>query len=155
MKSSSGQMVDFAIVQPIAFDRTQSSVSGDIAAPLRAYGGRSEGVNDGKADTQCVAFAQNTRDEVRLIGGDGSHVGALPAQPGMKQQTYIVGFGVRRLTPTEAERLQGFDDGWTAGQSDTQRYKQLGNAVCVNVAEWIGRRIVEVEAGAKGRHTDV
>ncbi len=49
--------------------------------------------------------------------------------------------GVRRLTPTECERLQGFPDGWTDGQSDTQRYKQLGNAVSVPVVEWIGRRI--------------
>lgn len=51
--------------------------------------------------------------------------------------------GVRRLTPTECERLQGFPDGWTDGQSDSARYRQLGNAVTVNVAEWIGRRIVE------------
>jgi len=50
--------------------------------------------------------------------------------------------GVRRLTPLECERLQGFPDGWTDGQSDTQRYKQLGNAVAVPVAEWIGRRIM-------------
>ena len=50
--------------------------------------------------------------------------------------------GVRRLTPTECERLQGFPDGWTEGQSDAQRYKQLGNAVAVPVAEWIGRRIL-------------
>lgn len=49
--------------------------------------------------------------------------------------------GVRRLTPTECERLQGFPDGWTSGQSDSTRYKQLGNAVTVNVAEWIGKRI--------------
>jgi DNA (cytosine-5)-methyltransferase 1 len=53
--------------------------------------------------------------------------------------------GVRRLTPTECERLQGFPDGWTDGQADTQRYKQLGNAVAVPVAEWIGRRIMEVK----------
>ena len=51
---------------------------------------------------------------------------------------------VRRLTPTECERLQGFPDGWTESQSDTQRYKQMGNAVTVNVAEWIGKRIAEV-----------
>ncbi|MHB8961986.1 MAG: DNA cytosine methyltransferase [Saccharofermentanales bacterium] len=49
----------------------------------------------------------------------------------------------RRLTPTECERLQGFPDGWTAGQSDSARYKQLGNAVAVPVAEWIGWRIIE------------
>lgn len=40
---------------------------------------------------------------------------------------------VRRLTPKECERLQGFPDGWTEGVSDTQRYKQCGNAVTVNV----------------------
>jgi DNA (cytosine-5)-methyltransferase 1 len=41
-------------------------------------------------DTKAyVAFAQNTRDEVRLVGGDGQIVGALAAQPGMKQTSYI------------------------------------------------------------------
>jgi DNA (cytosine-5)-methyltransferase 1 len=44
----------------------------------------------------------------------------------------------------ECERLQGFPDGWTDGQADSPRYRQLGNAVTVNVAEWIGRRIMEV-----------
>lgn len=53
--------------------------------------------------------------------------------------------GVRRLTPTECERLQGFPDGWTAGQADSNRYKQLGNAVAAPVAEWIGRRIMGVQ----------
>ncbi len=38
---------------------------------------------------QAVAFAQNSRDEVRLQGGDGDVVGALAAEPGMKQQTYV------------------------------------------------------------------
>jgi site-specific DNA-cytosine methylase len=55
-----------------------------------------------------------------------------------------VPIGVRRLTPTECERLQGFPDGWTAGQADSHRYKQLGNAVSVPVAQWIGQRIMEV-----------
>jgi DNA (cytosine-5)-methyltransferase 1 len=49
--------------------------------------------------------------------------------------------GVRRLTPTECERLQGFPDGWTAMHKDTVRYRQLGNAVAVPVAGWIGRRL--------------
>ena len=44
---------------------------------------------------------------------------------------------IRRLTPTECERLQGFPDGWTEGVSDTQRYKILGNAVTVNVIKAI------------------
>jgi len=54
------------------------------------------------------------------------------------------GSAVRRLTPTECERLQGFPDGWTSGLSDSARYRMLGNAVCVPVAEWIGRRIVHI-----------
>lgn len=58
------------------------------------------------------------------------------------------GYGVRRLTPSECESLQGFPKGWTAnGQADSPRYKQLGNAVAVPVIEWIGRRIVRVAGG--------
>ena len=50
---------------------------------------------------------------------------------------------VRRLTPLECERLQGFPDNWTAGQTDGHRYKQMGNAVAVPVVEWIVKRLVE------------
>lgn len=56
----------------------------------------------------------------------------------------VGGFGIRRLTPRECERLQGFPDDWTAEQPDSARYRQLGNAVAVPCAQWIGRRIVEV-----------
>jgi hypothetical protein len=52
---------------------------------------------------------------------------------------------VRRLTPTECERLQGFPDGWTDGQADSNRYKQMGNAVAVPVVEWIISRMVANE----------
>jgi DNA (cytosine-5)-methyltransferase 1 len=52
--------------------------------------------------------------------------------------------GVRRLTPTECCRLQGFPDDWNDNVSDTQRYKQMGNAVTVNVIEWIGERIMQI-----------
>jgi DNA (cytosine-5)-methyltransferase 1 len=52
---------------------------------------------------------------------------------GMQQHTLTSDMRIRRLTPTECERLQGFPDGWTEGVSDTQRYKCLGNAVTVNV----------------------
>jgi DNA (cytosine-5)-methyltransferase 1 len=48
---------------------------------------------------------------------------------------------IRRLTPTECERLQGFPDGWTEGVSDTQRYKQCGNAVTTNVVEAVMKRV--------------
>lgn len=50
---------------------------------------------------------------------------------------------VRRLTPLECERLQGFPDNWTESQPLTQRYKQMGNAVTVNVAKWIFERIAD------------
>ena len=53
---------------------------------------------------------------------------------------------IRRLTPTECERLQGFPDGWTEGISDTQRYKTLGNAITVNVAKEIFKKLVAKEA---------
>ena len=57
---------------------------------------------------------------------------------------------VRRLTPTECERLQGFPDGWTQvpyrgkPASDGPRYKAIGNSMAVPVMAWIGRRIAEV-----------
>jgi DNA (cytosine-5)-methyltransferase 1 len=49
---------------------------------------------------------------------------------------------IRRLTPTECERLQGFPDGWTEGFSDTQRYKMMGNAVTTNVINAIGMKLI-------------
>jgi len=49
---------------------------------------------------------------------------------------------VRRLAPVECERLQGFPDNWTDGQADSNRYKQMGNAVAVPVVEWIISRMV-------------
>ena len=54
---------------------------------------------------------------------------------------------VRRLTPVECERLQGFPDHWTqlGGTPDSRRYAALGDAVTVNVAEWIGQRIFQAE----------
>jgi site-specific DNA-cytosine methylase len=51
---------------------------------------------------------------------------------------------VRRLTPIECERLQGFPDDWTEGVADSTRYRQIGNAVAVPVVEWIIQNIVEV-----------
>jgi DNA (cytosine-5)-methyltransferase 1 len=105
---------------------------------------------------QPVAFAQNTRDEVRYINGDGAIAGALAAETGMKQQTYIKqSMAVRRLTPVECERLQGFPDSYTDIKSknkptpDGPRYKALGNSMAVPVMAWIGQRIEQVEAICK------
>lgn len=109
------------------------------------------GRTDGKAYTlesrsvpQAVAFAQNQRDEVRLLSVAGA------AEPGMKQQTYLSqSVGVRRLTPRECERLQGFPDDWTLvlhrGKlaANGPRYKAIGNSMAVPVMRWIGSRISE------------
>lgn len=49
---------------------------------------------------------------------------------------------LRRMTPTECERLQGFPDGWTAPLGfDTPRYEALGDAVTVPVAQWLAGRL--------------
>jgi DNA (cytosine-5)-methyltransferase 1 len=56
-------------------------------------------------------------------------------------KNYVRNSRIRRLTPTECERLQGFPDGWTEGLSDTQRYKCLGNAVTTNVVQEIANRL--------------
>jgi DNA (cytosine-5)-methyltransferase 1 len=60
----------------------------------------------------------------------------------MQQHTLTPDMKIRRLTPRECERLQGFPDGWTDGVSDSQKYKTLGNAVTVNVVEVIIRKII-------------
>jgi DNA (cytosine-5)-methyltransferase 1 len=55
--------------------------------------------------------------------------------------------GVRRLTPVECARLQGFPDDWNDHLADTHRYRQYGNAVCVPVAEWLCRRLAATGEG--------
>ena len=50
---------------------------------------------------------------------------------------------IRRLTPIECERLQGFPDNFTEGVSDTQRYKQMGNTITVNVIELIIKNLIK------------
>lgn len=99
-----------------------------------------------------VAFAQNTRDEVRLMNGDGSIVGALAAESGMHQTCYVAApaMAVRRLLPVECERLQGFPDEYTripwkgkpaSECPDGPRYKALGNSMAVPCMYWIGWQI--------------
>lgn len=100
-----------------------------------------------------VAFTQNSRSEVREIGGDGQIVGALAADHGAQQQNYLGGAetAVRRLTPRECERLQGFPDDYTSipwGKKDAPdgpRYKALGNSMAVPVMAWLGARVQAVE----------
>lgn len=101
------------------------------------------------------AVAANQRGEVRFQGGDGDVTGAIPASQSGKQFSGVKqGYEVRRLTPLECERLQGFPDGWTLipwkGKPaeecpDGPRYKAMGNSMAVPVMRWIGERISLVE----------
>lgn len=78
-----------------------------------------------------------TDDETWIEGGVTPTLNAFDS--GDSRATVIMlSPQVRRLTPVECERLQGFPDDWTAGLADSHRYKQMGNAVTVNVAHYIG-----------------
>ncbi|VVE90766.1 DNA cytosine methyltransferase [Pandoraea bronchicola] len=79
----------------------------------------------------------------RSMGHANSHTN------GGGHQAVMVGSAVRRLTPRECERLQGFPDNYTllpgTKAPDGPRYKALGNSMAVNVMRWIGERIQSVE----------
>ncbi|MEE1387578.1 MAG: DNA cytosine methyltransferase [Collinsella sp.] len=190
-------------------------ISNEIAGCLTAHMGKDDapvvvgGAISENAANEAFGFAQNTRNEVRIIG-DGTISGALAARPGMKQTTFVctsstypineqiatrdkkqgrgTGLGVgadgdpaftllanhphmvaseigdkpagvnpmlvRRLTPLECERLQGFPDehtliAWKGKPAeecpDGPRYKAIGNSMAVPVMRWIGRRIAAVD----------
>lgn len=70
---------------------------------------------------------------------------ATQHKSGDNQAKVSDGVSIRRLTPMECERIQGFPDNWTAGVSDTQRYKQCGNAVTVNVIRAVMERLLTNE----------
>jgi len=88
---------------------------------------------------QQIACACRARDYANWKGNfvgsltGGGHSGGLHSDMNGIEEPE----GIRRLTPMECERLQGFPDNWTEGISNTQRYKCLGNAVTVNVIEAI------------------
>lgn len=87
---------------------------------------------------------------------DGAHMGGgLNGQDAASGRLLVHASYPRRLTPLEAERLQGFPDDWTAipwrGRAaaecpDGPRYKALGNSMAVPCMKWIGQRIAEVSA---------
>lgn len=69
-------------------------------------------------------------------------VSALQASATGDSKPLLAGnFGVRRLTPTECERLMGLPDGWTSGFSDSVRYRMIGNSAAVPVIKWLARAI--------------
>ena len=88
-------------------------------------------------------FAAKSGTEIGKENQDAFTIRSSNPNGVLHQQT------IRRLTPIECERLQGFPDNWTLanGISDTQRYKMCGNAVTVDVVEAVGKRILETVYG--------
>ena len=132
--------------EAISFHATEDPISGDVAPRL------------GATAQIGVAFAENQRGELR----ETNTVASLTTGGGKPGQGYPaarVGSAVRRLTPTECERLMGWPDHWTVladtdepnPRPDGPRYAACGDGVVAPVAEWIGRRLLpHVEAG-RGR----
>jgi site-specific DNA-cytosine methylase len=119
-----------------------------IEQPIVFYGNR-------VADIRIQDEKVNTLQARMGTGGNNMPLVAFDTQFGSNATTFedlsptlkasqqspsvqgVPDMAVRRLTPVECERLQGFPDNWTEGQSDSARYKQMGNAVAVPVVEWI------------------
>jgi DNA (cytosine-5)-methyltransferase 1 len=110
-------------------------------------GGRSDAVN--VVVPQPMAFAQNQLGEVRTNGEVMGTVNTNQNASGRNTPMVQQAMSVRRLTPQECERLQGFPDDYTAityrnkPAADGPRYKALGNSMAVPCMWWIGMRIVK------------
>ena len=124
---------------PLVCHGTQDPCVGDIAFTL--------GKNNGGEN--AIAFAQNQAGDV-LTGDVSACLGTNQNATGRNTGKVQRGMQVRRLTPVECERLQGFPDNWTAipwrGKPadqcpDGPRYRAIGNSMAVPVMRWIGERI--------------
>jgi DNA (cytosine-5)-methyltransferase 1 len=136
-------------IVPVAFScKDHGADAGDTAPCLRAMGHDGSHANSGWP--VAVAFDMRGRDGGSMM--EGPHDTAnIRASNGGSSRSYIAQpMAVRRLTPRECERLQGFPDDWTlipyrgkpaAACPDGPRYKALGNSMAVPVMAWIGARI--------------
>ena len=110
-----------------------------IAPNLNANGGGLE------AKTGLFAVSSSGRSwgrESRIKIGEANGLSCGDGCSSQSSRNFVnEGMKIRKLTPTECERLQGFPDGWTSGVSDTQRYRQMGNAVTVPVVEYIAKEL--------------
>jgi len=133
-------------IVPVAFMSNASgqnlSFGHDLSPTLRIGG-------DG-GNAMAVAFT--TEQTPKFSEGVALTLTKQSPTGGGQPQCVMDSPAVRRLTPRECERLQGFPDDYTAipyrgkPASDGPRYKALGNSMAVPVMAWIGRRITEVEA---------
>lgn len=106
-----------------------------------------------KNQTQAVAFDMRGREGGAMPEGPHDTANIRAASGGSSRSYVAQPWAVRRLTPTECERLQAFPDGWTQipwrgkpadACPDGPRYKALGNSMAVNVMTWLGERIAHV-----------
>ena len=124
-----------------------ADAAADLAPTLRAGGFTGSHANGGVMP--AVAF--NLRGREGGAMPELSDVASLRAASGGSSRSYVAGMTVRRLTPRECERLQGFPDDYTLipyrgkPAADGPRYKALGNSMAVPVMRWIGRRMQMVD----------
>ncbi len=136
---------------PLVFDPTQITHPENRTRDL-----------DNAPSLGATTHAPTVAYHVRPSSGQGTEIRAdetdvaygVTAESDAKQTdrgTRVLQGAVRRLTPLECERLQGFPDGYTAIQflgkpaSDSQRYRALGNSMAVPVMRWLGARLVFVD----------
>lgn len=114
----------------------------EVAPTLRAMGHAKSHANGGGQ----LAVAFHNRQDPDVSGNVTHPLGAKDNGLGIN-----VSAGVRRLTPRECERLQGFPDDWTLipyngkPSKDGPRYKAIGNSMAVPIMRWIGERIAKVD----------
>lgn len=123
-----------------------AEIGGEVATTLRASGGGGDKPHVLTTVEVTGSLACNTGPRGHDAGNFASNQGV---SGGFVQPVSVAGtMAVRRLTPTECERLQGFPDGHTdvpyrkKPAADGPRYKALGNSMAVPVMRWIGERIV-------------
>lgn len=137
----------------IAFDTTQIASPGNYSAPKP--GDACHPLAAGQ-HPPAVAFDLRGRDGGAMPEGPHDTANMRAADGGSSRSYVAETWAVRRLTPTECERLQGFPDAWTAityrgkPAADGPRYKALGNSMAVNCMLWLGQRIQMVEDIMKG-----
>lgn len=141
--AASGQLIAFDATQITSRENRANPQPGDPSPTLSgdgrvhvvgdpAYALTSHGNRYDREENYAVMHTLTSAGADASEDGTGRGPGVVPAADGQS---------VRRLTPLEWERLQGFPDGWTDGQSDAARYRQLGNSVAVPCVEWVTHRL--------------
>jgi len=109
------------VVQPLALRGREGGAELEAGAPGAPYNALRAGDGDGGSSRQSLISVQRHAETI-----------------------------VRRLTEVECERLMGFPDNYTSGQTASARYRQLGNSVAVPCVEWIAHRLIAVDKRLRG-----